>query len=184
MCAATLINVTWKFHISEPDPAWPARYEAAVAELQSLLSMAVAFEHVGSTSIARMPAVSTIDILAGVLDLRTIDATVVDALVAAGWEHRPDVEAMIPRRRFFNRPVGGKFRTTRTHHLHIVELDSPEWRDPIDFRDFLRHDDRAARRYLELKRSLASREYENPSDYSAQKEEFVNGILLAARRQR
>jgi GrpB-like predicted nucleotidyltransferase (UPF0157 family) len=177
-------NVTWKFAISEPDPAWPARYEVAVAELQPLLPMAVAFEHVGSTSIPRMPAVPTIDILAGVLDLRVIDATVRNTLVTAGWEHRPDVEDLIPRRRFFNRPVGSEFRTTRTHHLHVVELDSAEWCDPIDFRDFLRHDDRAARRYLELKRSLASREYENPSDYSAQKEEFVNGILLASRRQR
>ena len=175
--------MSWKFEISDPDAAWPARYEAAVAELRPLLPMAMAFEHVGSTSIPRMPAIPTIDILAGVRDLALIDATVVGRFVAAGWEHRPDVEAMIPNRRFFNRPVGGEFRTTRTHQLHIVELDSAEWRDPIEFRDYLRRNDGAARRYLELKRSLASREYENPSDYSAQKEEFVASILLAARRQ-
>ncbi|HTR62987.1 MAG TPA: GrpB family protein [Candidatus Binataceae bacterium] len=170
----------WKFEISEPDPAWPVRYAAAVAELRPLLPMAIAFEHVGSTSIPRMPAIATIDILAGVRDLASIDATIVGSVVAAGWEHRPDVEAIVPNRRFFNRPVGGEFRTTRTHQLHIVEMNSAEWCDPITFRDFLRKDDDAARRYLELKRSLASREYENPSDYSAQKEAFVVSILLAA----
>ena len=173
----------WRFEISEPDPAWPSRYEAAVAEMWPLLPMAVAFEHVGSTSIPRMPAIPTIDILAGVRDLASIDATIVNSVVAAGWEHRPDIEAMIPGRRFFNRPCGSEYRVTRTHHLHIVKMNSAEWRDPITFRDFLRGNEEAARRYLELKRTLASREYENPSDYSAQKEEFVASILLAARRQ-
>ena len=177
----TTSEVSWKFEISDPDPAWPAHYEATVAELRPLLPMVVAFEHVGSTSIPRMPAVATVDILAGVHGLATIDTTVIGAIVATGWEHRPDVEALIPHRRFFNRPVGSEFRTTRTHHLHIVELDSREWRDPIAFRDFLRHHDDAARRYLELKRSLARCEYENPSDYSARKKGFVASILLAAR---
>ena len=175
-------NVAWKFEISEPDPSWPTIYAGAVTELRRLLPMAIGFEHVGSTSIPQMPAVATIDLLAGVLDLREIDATVIEKLVVAGWEHRPDIETMIPYRRFFNRPVGNQFRITRTHHLHVVELDSAEWCDPIMFRDFLRHNPDAASRYLELKRSLASREYENPSEYSAQKREFVASILLAARR--
>jgi GrpB-like predicted nucleotidyltransferase (UPF0157 family) len=145
--------------------------------------MAIAFEHVGSTSIAAMPAVPTIDILAGVRDLEAIDATIVVTLVAAGWEHRPDVEAMILNRRFFNRPAGAEFRTTRTHHLHVVELDSAEWCDPIAFRDFLRQNRDAARQYVDLKRSLARRGYENSSDYSAQKKDFVASILSIARRE-
>jgi len=176
--------MTWKFEISDPDPTWPALYEAAVGKLQPLLLMVVSFEHVGSTSIPRMPAVATIDILAGVRSLEMIDATAIGTLAAVGWENRPDVEALIPHRRFFNRPAGREFRTTRTHQLHIVELDSAEWSDPITFRDFLRQHEEAAVRYLELKRFLTSRQYENPSHYSAQKSEFVTGILLAARRRR
>jgi GrpB-like predicted nucleotidyltransferase (UPF0157 family) len=140
--------------------------------------MIVAFEHVGSTALPGMSAVATIDILAGVCELAEIDGRVVASLVAAGWEHRPDVEARNPNRRFFNRPPGT--RTTRTSHLHIVKFDSPQWRDPITFRDFLRRHEDTARRYLNLKRTLASRRYRNPSNYSAQKAEIVARVLARA----
>jgi GrpB-like predicted nucleotidyltransferase (UPF0157 family) len=142
--------------------------------------MIVAFEHVGSTALPGMSAVPTIDILAAVCDLAEIDRQVVASLVASGWEHRPDVEARIPKRRFFNQPPENEYRTTRTSHLHIVKFDSPQWRDPITFRDFLRHHEEAAHQYLSLKRSLASRPYQNPSDYSAQKAEFVANVLARA----
>jgi GrpB-like predicted nucleotidyltransferase (UPF0157 family) len=142
--------------------------------------MMVAFEHVGSTALPGMSAVPTIDILAGVRELGEIDGPVIASLVAAGWEHRPDVEARIPNRRFFNQPSGTRHRTTRTGHLHIVKFDSPQWRDPITFRDFLRHHKETARHYLNLKRLLASRPYQNPSEYSAQKAEFVASVFVRA----
>jgi GrpB-like predicted nucleotidyltransferase (UPF0157 family) len=142
--------------------------------------MVVAFEHVGSTAVPGMTALPTVDILAGVRELKEIDGRVVASLVAAGWEHRPDVEARIPDRRFFNQPAGTRHRTTRTRHLHVVKFASPQWRDPIAFRDFLRHHEDSARQYLKLKRSLASRSYQDPSDYSAQKAEFVASVLARA----
>ncbi len=90
---------------------------------------------------------------------------------------------MIPGRRFFNKPPGPEHRTTRTHHLHIVQYQAEEWWKPIQFRDYLLEHTEVAREYEGLKRTLASREYENPSDYSAQKADFVAYILgLAARR--
>jgi GrpB-like predicted nucleotidyltransferase (UPF0157 family) len=172
--------VLWKFELVAYNPAWARLYQSAVRSLQVDLPMIVAFEHVGSTALPGMSAVPTIDILAAVRDLAEIDGEVVASLVAAGWEHRPDVEARIPKRRFFNQPPGTRYRTTRTSHLHIVEVDSPQWRDPITFRDFLRHHEEAARQYLNLKRSLASRPYLNPSNYSAQKAEFVASVLVRA----
>ena len=83
---------------------------------------------------------------------------------------------MIPNWRFSNEPPGAEYRTTRTCHLHLVQHSSPEWQNPIAFRDFLRIHPDAARKHLELKRSLARQEYEIPSDYPAQKSEFVAGI--------
>jgi GrpB-like predicted nucleotidyltransferase (UPF0157 family) len=142
--------------------------------------MILAFEHVGSTALPGMRAVPTIDILAGVRELAKIDARVIASPVAAEWEHRPDVEAGIPNPRFFNQPPATRDRTTRPSHLHIVKLDSQQWRDPITFRDFLlRHED-TARGYLNLKRTLPSRRYRKPSNYSAQKAEFVASVLARA----
>ena len=170
----------WKFELVAYNPNWPELYQSAIRSLQLQLPMIVAFEHVGSTSLPGMTAVPTIDILAGMRELAEIDDQLVASLVAAGWEHRPDVEARIPNRRFFDQPPGPKYRTTRTHQLHIVKFDSPQWRDPVAFRDFLRRHEETARRYLNLKRSLASRSYRNPSDYSAQKGEFVANVLVQA----
>jgi len=95
-------------------------------------------------------------------------------------EHRPDDEARIPGRRFFNQPPGTGYRTTRTSHVHIAKFDSPQWRDPITFRDFFRNHVQAVRLYLNLKRSPVSRPYQNPSDYSALKAEFVASVLARA----
>jgi GrpB-like predicted nucleotidyltransferase (UPF0157 family) len=142
--------------------------------------MIVAFEHVGSTALPGISSIPTIDILAGVRELGEIDDRVVASLVAAGWEHRPEVEARIPNRCFFNQPSGTQYRTTRTHQLHMVKFDSPQWRDPITFRDFLRRHEETAHRYLILKQSLASRPYQKLSDYSAQKAEFFASVRARA----
>ena len=49
------------------------------------------------------------------------------------------------------RQAGGR----RTHHLHVVVGGSPEWVDPIRFRDRLRADPALAAAYVALKRSSA-----------------------------
>ena len=63
-----------------------------------------------------------------------------------------------------------------------MQHTSPEWQNPIAFRDFLRIHPDVARKYLELKRSPARQEYENPFDYSAQKSESVAEVLSCALR--
>jgi GrpB-like predicted nucleotidyltransferase (UPF0157 family) len=172
--------VLWKFELVAYNPGWAKLYQSAVRSLQVDLPMIVTFEHVGSTALLGMSAVPTVDMLAAVRDLGEIDGQVVASLVTAGWEHRPDVEARIPRRRFFNQPRGTGYRTTRISHVHIVKFDSPQWRNPITFRDFLRHHVKAARQYLNLKRSPVSRPYPNPSDYSALKAESVASVFARA----
>jgi GrpB-like predicted nucleotidyltransferase (UPF0157 family) len=157
---------------------------AEISELKKILPIELCFEHVGSTSIQGMPAVPTIDIIAGVRRLRELNDEVIESLVAAGWEHRPDIDVMIPNRRFFHKPSGAEHPTSRTYHLHVVEHGSPEWQDPISFRNFLRHHPKFVRKYVKLKRSLVRMEYENPSDYSAKKGEFVAGVLRLAHREK
>ena len=65
-----------------------------------------------------MSAVPTIDLLAGVCDLAEIGSRAGASLVAAGWEHRPDVEAKTPNRRSLNQPPATRNRTTRPRHLY------------------------------------------------------------------
>ncbi len=55
----------WKFELRDYEAAWADRYAIAISELKGLLPMALAFEHVGGTSIQTIAAVPTIDILCG-----------------------------------------------------------------------------------------------------------------------
>jgi len=173
----------WKFELRDHQPDWAAYYAVEISQLRRLLPMALAFEHIGSTSIQTIAAVPTVDILGGVRNLSEVTNAVTKLLVAAGWEHRPDIDKMIPGRRFFDKPLGLEHPTTRTHHLHIVQYQAREWLNPIVFRDYLREHPEVAGQYEELKRTLASRGYENPSDYSAQKADFVARVLQLAGKQ-
>ena len=139
--------------------------------------MIVAFEHVGSTALPGMTAVPTIEVLAGVLEVAGTCGPVIDLLTDAGWEYRPEVGTHTPNRRFFDQPPGPNHRSFQ---LHIVEFDSPQCATPSPFGTLFCNTRKPRNRYLELKRSLPSRLYENPSDYSTRKTELDANVLARA----
>ncbi len=88
-----------------------------------------AIEHVGSTSICGISAKPIIDIAVGVRELADAEKCV-RPLEEMGYEYRG--ENGIPGRYYF---IKGE---PRTHHLHMVELDSELWKNHLLFRDYLR----------------------------------------------
>src|ERR1043165_1037029 len=74
-------------------------------------------EHIGSTAIADIKTKPIVDILIGLRELPLVAA--VAPLVAIGYEHVEDAGGA--DRLFFRK------RPERTHHLHVVLYDSPEW---------------------------------------------------------
>jgi GrpB-like predicted nucleotidyltransferase (UPF0157 family) len=156
------------------DPAWPARFEDERAALQAAIGAWVpgGIHHVGSTAVPGLDAKPVIDILAGVRDLET--SRVCFAPVAAlgylyaayrthemHWFCKPD-----PRR--------------RTHHLHLVPLDSARFADELSFRDRLRADPALAREYAALKHRLAERHRHNREAYTEAKAAFVSDVLAGS----
>ena len=71
----------------------------------------------------------------------------------------------------------------RTHHLHLVPAGSPRFRDELAFRDYLRANDRAAREYAALKRTLAKRFARDREAYTDAKAAFIGAALERARGQ-
>src|SRR3989338_7201346 len=87
------------------------------------------------------------------------------------WADNPD-----KTRLFFVKgmpPYGEK----RTHHVHIVELDSHHWRDKIAFRDLLRAHPDVAKEYEILKNDLAKRYRYDREKYTDEKADFIKKIL-------
>ena len=162
-------------HLVPYDPSWPRQFEEERARLACALSpwLAGTIEHVGSTAVPGLMAKPTIDIMAGVQDLASsLDArAALHELEYMYFPYRPDVM------HWFCKPSP----TRRTHHLHLVPVQSGLWTDRLAFRDYLRSSPAAAAEYAELKRALAARHQYDREAYTAAKSDFVRSILDCAR---
>jgi GrpB-like predicted nucleotidyltransferase (UPF0157 family)/GNAT superfamily N-acetyltransferase len=159
------------------DESWPAEFETERAAIGAAVGERIlAVEHFGSTAIAGMMAKPIIDIMVLVADI-TVAPSLFDPLELLGYHYFPHDEEVTPERRWFCKPS----RVHRTHHLHVVEANSPRQRDSLAFRDFLRGHPSDADRYLSLKRELAARFPDDREAYTGGKAEFIRGILEKAR---
>ena len=135
--------------------------------------LALAIEHVGSTSVPGLCAKPVIDIAIGVTDLLT-GKECVGPLSDIAYEYKGD--AGIPGRHFFAK--GNP--ENRTHYVHVEPLNSVLWRNHILFRDYLRcHPDEAAI-YGQLKRALAEKFSEDRDAYALGKNNYIETIIRIA----
>ena len=151
------------------DARWPAVFEAESARLREACgALPVRIEHVGSTSVPGLAAKPVLDILAG-HPAAASPFDYVKPFARAGYVHRGD--RGIPGHQFFRRGE------PRAYHIHLVELDGRLWRQYITFRDHLRTNAEAARRYADLKRALAEQFPHDRPSYIDAKSAFVEAIL-------
>jgi len=151
------------------DPGWPRLFEALRASIWGAVAdIAIAIEHVGSTSIPGLAArpVVDVDVVVAARDV----AKGIERLTALGYEHRGDLG--IPLREAFRRPPGSV-----PHHLYLCPANSPALANHLALRDYLRGNADAARAYGELKRRLAVAHAGNIDAYVEGKTDFIVSIL-------
>ena len=164
--------------IVDYDPTWPACFEAERALLAPVFAGAeCVIEHVGSTSVSGLAAKPIIDIMIGTRTLPEIEQRIRE-IEALGYEYVPEHEAVLPMRRYFDKPPDA----VRTHHLHCIELGSVFWSDHLLFRDQLRARPGIARDYAELKRRLASEHGRDREGYTEAKGAFIEAVKAQVRR--
>jgi len=164
---------------------WKREFEQIAGALRrGLGDLALAIDHIGSTSVPRLCAKDIIDVQVSVAAL---DERVVTALEQVGYtsvpgiarDHRPP-DATGPdtdwEKLYFRAPAG-----QRRTHVHVRVLGRPNQRYALLFRDFLiAHPDTAAA-YGELKRRLAT-SLRDPNDYPDVKDPACDLIYFAAKR--
>ena len=132
------------------DVAWKSAFEDIKIEIESALcDLIIGIEHVGSTSVEGMSAKPCIDIDVIIKDYTIFDA-VVSKLAAIGYIHEGDLgikdrEAF----KYTDKPH------LMSHHLYVCPQNSEELRRHITFRDFLRSNADAARKYSSVKETAA-----------------------------
>jgi GrpB-like predicted nucleotidyltransferase (UPF0157 family)/8-oxo-dGTP pyrophosphatase MutT (NUDIX family) len=149
------------------------RWQAAFVQERSLIEAALGpleIEHVGSTSLADMPAKPILDIQINVPDF-DLARPYIEPLQGLGYTYRG--EYGIARRHYF---VKGE---PRTHHLHMLEAGSHDAVAITLFRDYLRANAAAAAHYAAQKQSIAAT-VATREQYQAAKDEVVAGLLEQA----
>lgn len=155
--------------LAQAHEAWADAFAREKARIIAAVGQhIVAVEHVGSTSIPQVPAKPILDIMVGVQDFEEARVCVA-AMTALGYAYRG--ENGIPRRHYF---VRGE---PRTHHLHVVEVQSDEWRSTLRFRDLLRAHSELASEYAREKERLAARYSRDREGYQREKGKAVEGLL-------
>lgn len=146
--------------LASPDPSWPQLYAAHRDRILAVLGE-VPVDHVGSTSVPGLAAKPVIDVQVVVDDL---DAAVA-LLEPAGY--------MLRVREDGHRLVKGE----PPANVHLYEPGDPEIEAHLRFRDRLRADPEVRRRYEQLKRSLAGREWPDMNHYAEAKGPFIRELL-------
>lgn len=128
----------------------------------------IAIEHIGSTAVPGLDAKPIMDIGIGVRPGTRL-ASLDEWLTGLGMLLRGDATDVRPDRMY-----GYELESMiRLANVHVLEHDSPGWRDYVSFRDRLRArpDDRDA--YGTLKRDLAVRHPDDRLAYIDGKESFI-----------
>ena len=162
--------------IADYDRRWLDMYAEEKRQILGAIGeWVVAIEHIGSTSVPGLAAKPIIDIMVGVHALDDAQHCIAP-LATIGYVYKPELEADIPERRYFNKGPQSDHR-----HLHMVEVSSKFWRDQLVFRDYLRSYPEMAAAYADLKRNLAARFQTDREGYTEAKTEFVQSVLRMAR---
>lgn len=132
------------------DAKWKSDFENIKKEIDAALGdLIIAVEHVGSTSVEGLSAKPCIDIDVVIKDYSVFDA-VVGRLDAIGYIHEGNYgiegrEAF----KYLDKPH------LQAHHLYVCPQQSKELHRHITFREFLRNNPEAAKRYGAVKERAA-----------------------------
>ena len=132
------------------DEKWKSDFEKIKNELVAAIGdLIIAIEHVGSTSVEGMSAKPCIDIDVVIKDY-SVFSEVVKRLSAIGYIHEGDLgikdrEAF----KYSDKPH------LQTHHLYVCPQNSAELHRHITFRNFLRNNPDAVKKYSQIKETAA-----------------------------
>ncbi|MCI9408292.1 MAG: GrpB family protein [Oscillospiraceae bacterium] len=142
------------------DPKWKNDFEKIKQELVNAIGdLIVCIEHVGSTSVEGLSAKPIIDIDVVISDYSVFDS-IVSKLSTIGYFHVGDLE--IKERevfKYFDKPH------LRKHHLYVCPQNSKELLRHITFRDFLRNNPEAVKKYGKVKENAAKLFPDNMDKY-------------------
>lgn len=182
-----------KISIEPYNEDWPIQFAALKKEIHGLLvEFDPVVEHFGSTAVPGLPAKPVIDILVGIKNKNQLSSTVGPILQHKSYLHYQVFDAEIADRRLFVRLKDeidnsefdnvldnfetiphNKINQARIAHVHIWEINTPDWIRHIAFRDYLISHDEVRKKYGTLKMELGKKEWRHGMEYNDRKNAFI-----------
>lgn len=152
------------------DPGWPEAFERVRSRVWPVVSgVALAMEHVGSTSVPGLAAKPIVDISVVVRGEPEVPVAI-KLLATLGYVHRGNLG--IEGREAFHSPDG-----LPVHSLYLCLRDSIALANHLAVRDYLRTHPNTATEYGELKKRLAKEFSHDIDSYIDGKTDLLLGIL-------
>ncbi len=158
--------------VEDYDERWPGLFQGLKGKLwPRVKDVAIAIEHVGSTSVPGLAAkpVIDMDIIVSPPALRNA----VQRVRGLGYAHKGNLG--IEGREAFDAPEG-----PIAHHLYVCSDGCLALRNHLLFRDHLRMNAEAREAYSNLKKSLAFQFGFSIEEYTRKKTEFILSALSQA----
>ncbi len=160
---------------------WEENAKEAISKLKEMLgNIAIDIQHIGSTSICNIKAKPIIDIAVGVKTFEEVLA----------------FSPVLENNGFFFRGYEGKERQPVyqcgdysrdtndmhfiTHYIHIVKIDSEQWRNYINLRDYMNSHASAAKAYEIEKLKALNKDNVSLHNYHKNKQEYVVRMIEIA----
>jgi GrpB-like predicted nucleotidyltransferase (UPF0157 family) len=152
------------------DPRWPRIFVAEQRRIRTALgALAIAVEHIGSSSVPGLSGRAEIDVLVGVADGPDVDAST-HLLTGIGYRVHDRAPPESDPWSLLLRAAPIPFE------LLVVEHRSPLWNRTVRSRDYLRQDPARALAYGRLKSRWAARHEAGTAGYQEAKRRFWDAV--------
>lgn len=155
---------------------WEEIAAATIRELKEIFGdTALDIQHIGSTAIHSIKSKPIIDIAVGIETFESLTDVLLRLEKSGIYTHSHNR---------FNQDllyVINDAENKRTHQIHILEIRSPQWRNYVDFRNYMNSFPEKAKEYENLKIELTQKCDNIQTDYTDGKKEYMDRVLYEAR---
>lgn len=151
---------------------FPELYQKEKERIVSNLKVPLVIEHIGSTAIPGLGGKGIIDI--GIATDKKKMELISNKLQALGYEFRPNFSTA--DRLYFIAYLPDQEEGTRRYHIHLTYPENAEWRDFLDFRDYLKANPEALQQYAKLKQHAVSEAKDEGEKYRKIKDPLLKKI--------
>ena len=164
-----------KISLMPDDEFWRKEFKKEKMIIQKNVTEEIIIEHIGSTSIPNIPAKPIIDISIGINSEIGVKG-IIKSLEEVGYIYKG--ENGVSGRYYF---VKGR-PENRKYHIHMYDVNHPDWKNHLLFRDYLINNEELAKEYGDLKLRKWKSHKGDRKGYTESKDNFIQKVLKEAKR--